>query len=290
MGVVIAASVLCGHLLASRLAEAGSRAALRVIVSVGILLGLIYQAVDIQEARAQKQAVLETKAKLTESGAGGTVWFLGHWGFQFYAERAGMRPVIPDHSLLRRADWLVVPDRVDKQEIALTMDDVEPFHEVTAQDSLPLVTGYGFYGGSAPLSHHDGPRLRTTVYRIEHDVVPPSAWPVHRVAAWTRFAGKRSRTAAVPALARALSSADSRDRALSAEALASLGPSAASVVPALARALGDSDAVVRYWAATALGRIGEPARIAVPQLRLAIQDPVPEVRSAAEAALSELEN
>jgi hypothetical protein len=215
---------------------------------------------------------------------------LGHWGFQFYAERAGMRPVIPDHSLLRRADWLVVPDRVDKQEIALTMDDVEPFHEVIAQDSLPLVTGYGFYGGSFPLSHHDGPRLRTTVYRIEQDVVPPGAWPVDRVAAWARYAGTRSRTLAVPALARALVSADARDRALSAEALATLGPSAVDVLPALVRALGDGDPVVRYWAATALGRIGEPARIAVPHLRSALQDPVPEVRSAAAAALSELEN
>ena len=38
----------------------------------------------------------EAKAWITEEG-GGATWYVGHHGFQFHAERAGMRPVVPKY-------------------------------------------------------------------------------------------------------------------------------------------------------------------------------------------------
>ncbi|MFQ5737358.1 MAG: ArnT family glycosyltransferase [Thermodesulfobacteriota bacterium] len=41
--------------------------------------------------------------------AGGNIWFEGHWGFQYYMEKAGARPVEWGASPIRRGDVLVFP-------------------------------------------------------------------------------------------------------------------------------------------------------------------------------------
>ncbi len=64
--------------------------------------------------------------------------------------------------------------------------------------------------------------------------------------------------AAVPALARLLSSPSARCRCAASEVLGRIGPGAAAAVPALVRNLDDADEDIRRAAATALGRLGSP--------------------------------
>ena len=93
----------------------------------GVFLGLAFFALDWRGAQAHRQAA-EEAARWVRDHEGGQAWYVGHWGFQYYAERQGLRPVVPDYSpdpgcvplpppsRLRRGDYLIVPDgRLEQQ-------------------------------------------------------------------------------------------------------------------------------------------------------------------------------
>lgn len=95
----------------------------------------------------------------------------------------------------------------------------------------------------------------------------------------------------LPALVAQLGSAEPRARALAAEQLGALGPSAAPALPALRGRLKDADRRVRGSAALALGSVGsasEPGLLE--ELRALSADGDPEVRLSSKVALSRLEN
>ncbi len=288
LGIVVPATLIAARGAARVVRSPGGLSPLREVAAVGVVLGMLYFAADLSDARAQRQGVERAGEVVHAASADATVWFVGHWGFQYYAERSGMRPVIPDVSRLRRGDWLVVPHPVHQQEIRLVTGDVVE-HAVLRLDGFPpLRAGYGYYGGSVPLEHLDGPRLEVRVYRIERDVVLPSAWPPRKLAWWVEHAGGRTAAAALPALVRELGEADAGGRAEVARALAELGPRAAPAVRALSAALDDTEPAVRVWAALALGGIGWPARATAPRLAALAQDPDAGVREAASHALASL--
>lgn len=167
MGVAVVLTLLVGR-LASRTCRAPGRRRLVWGVTAGsVALGLLYHAADFQSARAQQQLAEEAAAWVRRQRTGGTAWYVGHWGFQYYAERQGLTPVDPGRSVLRRGDWLVVPDgRVNRQAVALAADRMEPATELAAPALLPLRTLPAYYGGRTPLEHHEGPLLVVRVYRI----------------------------------------------------------------------------------------------------------------------------
>jgi hypothetical protein len=37
------------------------------------------------------------------------VWFTGHWGWAYYAERVGMKPFVPGHTTMQAGDLLLMP-------------------------------------------------------------------------------------------------------------------------------------------------------------------------------------
>jgi hypothetical protein len=187
--------VVVGTLLAGRLAALTCRAPRRQVPVWGvalctIILGLVYYGVDLTDARAAKQAAESAAAFVREREPQATIWYTGHWGFQFYAERAGMKAVIPDdlQQRLHRGDWLVVPEpRFEQQDIRLQSDQVELVAEVSIVDTLPLRTVRCFYGTGTgvPLEHHPGPgeegsgrpgsgwpRFSVKIYRVRVDFVP----------------------------------------------------------------------------------------------------------------------
>ena len=147
---------------------------------VGPLLGLLLAGIDSWDARAERDVAIQSAQYV--NGKGGTVWFNGHWGFQYYCELAGMRPVVPDQSKLVPGDWLVFPT---------VPDDVgfyRPFHgwakfvpdpnclvketEFVADDWLSGTTIPTLYGGGYPLLGRSHPRLRVVIYRVTADYVP----------------------------------------------------------------------------------------------------------------------
>ena len=66
-------------------------------------------------ARTYHGMTTDEDSVLPASTFGGRTWFVGHWGFQFYAERHGWHPVVPAETRFQPDDWLVLPDaRLDQ--------------------------------------------------------------------------------------------------------------------------------------------------------------------------------
>jgi hypothetical protein len=177
MGVVIAATLLAGRLASLTCRPDRRHALVWCIAGANVLLGLAFYAVDFRDATAQKEGTEMAAAQIKAHDPNATIWYVGHWGFQFYAERAGMRPVVPDqkHTPLHRGDWLVVPDdHIEQQWICIEPENVDLAEELSITDRLPLRTVRCFYGTAigVPLEHKSGPRLSVRIYRVVTDFYP----------------------------------------------------------------------------------------------------------------------
>jgi hypothetical protein len=98
-------------LLAARKIDAGPlpRRKRWVAAALGVsaLVALVVTAGDVAVANAQRAAVARIGAE--EIRGGRQVWFEGHWGFQYYMERAGGRSVDIRASRFRDGDRMVLP-------------------------------------------------------------------------------------------------------------------------------------------------------------------------------------
>jgi hypothetical protein len=191
MGVVVVATLLAGR-LASRHCRAPGRARLVYgIAGFSAALGLGFAALDFWEGWAEKYLAERAAALVRADNAGGTVWYVGHWGFQFYAEHQGMRPVLPawgpyageidyvplpETSHLKKGDWLVIPDdRLTQQPLYYDLEHTEAWYRIRVSDPIPLQTVIYYYSGNMALAHRrQDTRLEVTVYRVSADFVAVS--------------------------------------------------------------------------------------------------------------------
>jgi hypothetical protein len=170
LGLVVILTLLTGRLAARTCRQ--RRRLLGLVLACGILLGLIFQGVDARDAAVQQEAVARAAAHIAEDGGEETVWFTGHWGFQFYAERAGMHP-LSSSSLLKRGDWLIVPDgHIDQQRVNLEDVPLVEVHRLVFDDRIPLRTLPFYYVGHVGIEHRRGPRLVVRLYRVRQAFVP----------------------------------------------------------------------------------------------------------------------
>jgi serine/threonine-protein kinase len=173
MGVVVVGTLLTGRLAAPTCRPGQRRRLVYGAFAASALLGLGYYAVDLRDAFAEKEAAEQAAAWVRGRDPDAIAWYVGHWGFQFYAERAGLRPVVPDHSRLKTGDWLIVPDdRLNQQAIRIEPGAVALAAQEQIEDALPLRTVQCYYGGATPLEHHEGPRVTVMIYRVTADHVP----------------------------------------------------------------------------------------------------------------------
>ncbi len=89
---LLAAAPAAAILVARRASQASRRfalAALGATVAAGVLLGVLIVRADTAFAGLGRRAAAELIAP--NVAAGRNVWFAGHWGFQWYAEKAGAR-------------------------------------------------------------------------------------------------------------------------------------------------------------------------------------------------------
>jgi hypothetical protein len=174
LGILVVATLLTGRLAARTCRAPAERRWVQGVALGGIVLGLGVYGVDLRDGWAEREAAEAAARVVRQHQPGETIWYVGHWGFQFYAEQAGMKPVVPGRSLLRAGDWLVLPDeRIIRQEVDWDKDRLCPWGEpLVVQDLLPLRTVSCYYGGAAPVEHHEGPRRTVQVYRVMGDFVP----------------------------------------------------------------------------------------------------------------------
>jgi hypothetical protein len=191
MGLIVVMTLLIGR-LAGRRSESGRRSSLATGALLGIVLGVAFYLVDLRDAVAVKQAVeqvVEYVGAQRPQGGGHppTIWFAGHWGFKYYAERAGMHPVVPASkrtlgdgtlpvpSSFAKGDLLILPDEgIDKQSFYYDAKHTESLAVLQVQDALPLRTLYCYYSGPTAVEHFAGPRRSITILRITQDSVPVS--------------------------------------------------------------------------------------------------------------------
>ena len=174
LGLVIVLTLLVGRLAARACLTPERRRVVWAVAACGAALGLAYFALDAREAWAEKWGAERAAAWL--AGRGGHVWYVGHYGFQYYAESNEMRPTYtgaPPEESPRKGDWLVRPDgRVGSQVLDFDSPALREVKKLTLDDPVPLRTVSCYYCGRTPLEHHEGPRMAVRIYEVVADYDP----------------------------------------------------------------------------------------------------------------------
>jgi len=114
-------------------------------VGAAAIVSLIVAGADNSEAGASRAGARYFQKRFGRKQA--QVWFLSHWGFQFYMEQWKAKPLTHDASI-HRGDLVIIPSN-NADYVPLTNDAV-PVVEIT-RPIMPLVatfapgTGAGFY-------------------------------------------------------------------------------------------------------------------------------------------------
>jgi hypothetical protein len=162
LGILMAATVVAGRVASQTCASKPGLHFIWGSTLASALLGIAFFLVDLHDARAAEKAVAKAVRRLRGVAPEATVWGYGSWGFQYYAERAGMKPAGRD---VRTGDWVVLGD----QRYAPWPGDMDRLEIVTVvrlDDPLPLRTVPCYYGGRTPLEHRDEPRYSASIYRV----------------------------------------------------------------------------------------------------------------------------
>jgi 4-amino-4-deoxy-L-arabinose transferase-like glycosyltransferase len=176
LGIVAAATVLIGRKAIPLAESPRERRFINAVAMGGVALGLLFYTVDYRSADAEVASVRETLRRIGPRSAGATVWFTAYRAVQFYAERAGMKRIIPAGaprpSVLQPGDWVMIMDGTFPQEsVEWPADSAGVFAEFAVSDRLPLATLPSYYAGATPLRHHQGPRLAVTIGRFRADTM-----------------------------------------------------------------------------------------------------------------------
>jgi hypothetical protein len=166
-----------------------------------LAVAVCFLLVDWHDALVHQRAA-EQAYQWIQARRGGRTWYVGHWGFQYYAERLGMTPVIPAYyrpaddgpgqpiplpapSRLQPGDWLVVPDpRLEQPWIQLDPEFLDRKHQLTFAGGLPVTTMSCYYGGRTPLAYHRGTNLEVRIYRVRQAFVPRRSTSEEARQAW----------------------------------------------------------------------------------------------------------
>jgi hypothetical protein len=175
MGIVVAMTALNGCLASRACLGPARKGVLPWVMAVGLAFGGLYYYVDLREALAEKQAVEDVSGWVRGRDAGARIWYVGHWGFQFYAGRNGLQAVLPGRSRLEPGDWLVMPDQgIDQQQM------IEPSTDEALLERTFVLDGKlgcrtvpsAYYNGKLPILANRDPWIRVYVYRVVGDFVP----------------------------------------------------------------------------------------------------------------------
>ena len=175
IGFGIAATLLAARAASLRAADPDARRGARIAVAFGLALGAIFFGADLSDARARRDVIARAVERLPQLGAradGETIWYLGHWELQFYAERAGLRPLIGGVSQLRQGDWLVLCFGVAQPSIDFPPDGFRLKDQLVAASAWPWSTIPLYYDGFTPLHRQPATQPYIRIFRVTRDLVP----------------------------------------------------------------------------------------------------------------------
>ena len=171
---VIGFAIVFG-LLAKRLVRlVPARKPPKWILPFSVWAGVLVASIDTVDAYAER-AIAEQAAR--EFRGEKRVWFAGHWGFQYYCERAGFTMIVPGESVLQPGDVLLLPRQppqglgrphVGLLRITPPKNRVEQLKPMYSVGGFKAQTIPNFYGGNDPIDDHMGGAARLSIdrYRI----------------------------------------------------------------------------------------------------------------------------
>jgi len=116
----------------------------------------------------------------------GAIWFEGHWGFQFYMEDLGAKPLDVTSGEIYGGDFLVMPNNspnVDRVPTGTSLKSVVTVGSTSWISTMNRIVGAGFYAsdwGPLPFSVGSADPERYGVFianRRLHFHIPPEALP-----------------------------------------------------------------------------------------------------------------
>jgi hypothetical protein len=172
--LIPAAAILIARTLESRNLRSERQWALRLApaLAAAAFLGLWVTVGDTVLANAGREAAAMMQQRF--SGRRDKLWFEGHWGFQYYMEQAGFRPVDIQDLHLQGGDFLVISDNnyltnkpdpkaiVSREVVELSL----PWHIATIRQDL----GAGWYSsawGPVPFAFAPVPPETYEIYSLQ---------------------------------------------------------------------------------------------------------------------------
>ncbi|HTL28297.1 MAG TPA: HEAT repeat domain-containing protein [Tepidisphaeraceae bacterium] len=262
----------------------------RIACAACVVVALTFYVSDVEEAFARQHSIEEAAATVRRHDPRAKIWYIGHWGVEYYAEREGMQPLVPDQSVLRAGDWLVVGDGVHSQGVLLVPQMLEVVDRPITKFHLRWSTARSYYGGIVPLTWHRPisdqtpiAGLQPTILRVTRDGVLPSDFPLSYLLEGAKHRGSMVPDGMIRSLINFAVNGSATDAESAERALIAIGPRAMMIC------LRNQSPGIRLLAAEQLGRMGDRLNDdAVDALRRATQDPDPAVRDAAVESLSRL--
>lgn len=171
MGICVVLIAAAGAVAARR--GIGARnGRLRLAVGFGIALGCLFQTTDILDAVVRRSAAPRIAEQLKALGAAPgeeTVWVAGHWGYQFYTERLGMRQLIAGESQLARGDWVVVADGLARQSVPRIQHASASLAKFSISNPWPWSTVPWAYVGPISIRRQPKAQLIISIHRMLAD-------------------------------------------------------------------------------------------------------------------------
>lgn len=164
-------------IVGNRILPLVSERALKLSLTVTICLGLGVGIADWQFAALYRNEAPRIRQRMP---AQARVWFMGHWGWQWYAVKSGMQQYDLKRSQLQPGDYLVVPHSIGAIPIAAQYASLLQKRETLASPgssafgvrTFGLAPPGGFYGGglhALPWRLSSEPMELFTIYQIEEN-------------------------------------------------------------------------------------------------------------------------
>jgi hypothetical protein len=170
---------------------------IRLSCAACVAVALVFYATDFDEALVRKQSIERAAAAIHERDADAKIWLIGHWGPEYYGQRARMTPLVPDESVIHAGDWLVVAGDVHNQNVLLLSQQVEVVDQPVTKYGLPWSTTPAFYGGTVPLRWHraisdqvPAAGVQALILRVRRDGVLPSGFSLDELIDMARQRGR----------------------------------------------------------------------------------------------------
>ena len=150
------------------------RLAVMLIVSAGFSMWIAAADAELANSARTAATVIYQKTR----GQGATLWFQGHWGFQYYMEGMGIALLDPNDPQARAGDFVAVPKnnthlaRISPEFIA--SQEIIDLPLETRATTISSELGAGFYSSYwGPLPHAIGPvpAERYSIFRLQNVAV-----------------------------------------------------------------------------------------------------------------------